>query len=178
MDREEKEIQGEVPGIYLSEHQMNNMKMERIVVSNPAIIKILEGTQLSEKAQEEAVNDLVDRTEDWLDMENEDQIAKIKVVLTQESVVEFLRHQGTIRDKVDVLQVGIDDEGSVVIEAYYTSLNREQRRAAEKAMSEEDKRRMEKAVNILGSNDNLVDLAQKKMEKLKKEGKKFRGKKL
>lgn len=162
---------GELAGIYLAEFQMSNMTMERIIVANPAIIEILKVTNLTPQAQEEAVNDLVSRTPDWLDIEPEDQISKIKTVLTQESVIEYLRYKDIIRKKVDIIEVGIDGEGSVVVEAYYTNLNREQRRAAEKSMSEEQKKRMASAVNILSGNDNLIDLAAKKLEKLKKEGK-------
>lgn len=165
---EQKEIQA---GIYLAEYQMNNMTMERIVVSNPAIIKILESLLLTPEEQEQAVNLLVDRTPEWNDLSTEEQVNKIKACLTQETVIEFLKEQGAIRPKCDMVQTGIDQEGSVVVEAYYTNLNREQRRAVEKATSEEKKQQMMDAINILSGDDKLVDLAAKKLEKLQKDGK-------
>jgi hypothetical protein len=170
---EQNELQA---GIYLSEHQMNNMTMERIVVSNPAIIKILEVVHLTDEEQLDAVQLLVDRTPDWLELdEDEDvneqlQIAKIKTVLTQETVLKYLALEGVIREKCDTVQVGIDEEGSIVVEAYYVQLNREQRRAVDKSMTEEQKKQMVQAVNALGE-DNIVDLAKKKFEKLQKAGK-------
>jgi hypothetical protein len=58
---EGKELEG-ISGIFISEHEISNMKMERIVVSGPAIIAILKVTQLTPEAQEEAVNNLVARS--------------------------------------------------------------------------------------------------------------------
>lgn len=169
MTKKQEQV-GELAGIYLAEFKMSNMDMERIVVSNPAIIEVLKVTKLSEAAQEEAVEDLVGRTTNWLELETEEQIAKIKAVLTQESVIEYLRAKNIIRDKVDVLQTGIDEEGSIVIEAYYTNLNREQRRAVEQTMSDAQKKRMAEAVNVLGQ-ENIIDLARKKMEKMEEQKK-------
>lgn len=164
----EKELEG-ISGIFIAEYDMSNMKLERIVVSGAAILAILKVTELSQEAQEEAVIDLVEREPNWLDIEPEIQIERIKAVLTQETVIEYLKEKGAIRKKCDMVQTGIDKEGSIVIEAYYTELNREQRRAIDRAMSEEKKQDMAKAVNILSGNDNLIDLAAKKLEKLQKE---------
>lgn len=164
----QKEVQ---PGIYLAEYKMSNMDMERIVVSNPAILEILKRVHLTVEEQEEAVKLLVDRTPDYYDLEVEQQLDKIKICLTQETVIEFLKQQGTIRPKCDMVQVGIDEEGSVVVEAYYTNLNREQRRAIEKATPAGYKERMAEAVNILSGDDKLIDLAAKKLERLQKAGK-------
>jgi hypothetical protein len=170
----EKEFEG-MSGIFIAEYQMNNMKMERIVVSNPAIIAILKVTQLSPEAQEEAVMDLVARTPEWLDIEPEIQMERIKAVLTIESVIEYLKVKEVVRKGCDMVQSGIDVEGSVVIEAYYTQLNREQRRAIDKSMSEQQKEDMVNAVNILSGNDKLIDLAAAKLKKMQEANKpKFR----
>jgi hypothetical protein len=166
----EKEFEG-MSGIFIAEYDMANMKMERIVVSNPAILAILKVVKLPEAAQEKAVYDLVDRTPEWNKLDTEVQVAKIKAILTQESVIEFLKAKEVIRPKCDVVQTGIDIEGSIVIEAYYVSLNREQRRLIDKTHSEAEKQRLAEAVNIMGSNDNLIDMAKARMEKLAKEGK-------
>jgi hypothetical protein len=172
----EKEFEG-MNGIFITEHEMSNMKVERIVVSNPAILAILKVTLLSEEAQEQAVYDLVDRTPEWDDLDVEDQVAKMKATLTQETIIEYLKEKEVIRPKCDVVQTGIDEEGSVVIEAFYVSLNREQRRMMDKVIPEAEKKQMKEAVNILSGNDNLIDLAAKRLEKLKEEGQvyKFRG---
>lgn len=166
---EVKEFKG-MNGIFISEHQMSNMTLERIVVSGPAILAILKVTKLSEKAQEDAVFALVDRSLDWNDTPVEIQVERMKAVLTQETVIEYLRFEEVIRPNCNMVQTGIDEEGSIVIEAYYTQLNREQRRAIDKSMSEEEKKNMVEAVNILSGQDNLVDLAAKKLERLQKQG--------
>jgi hypothetical protein len=103
-----------------------------------------------------------------LDIEPDVQIDRIKTALTQESVIEYLKVQGTIRKGCDMVDVGIDQEGSIVIEAFYTTLNREQRRLINKAVPKEQKEKMKEAVNIFSGNDNLVDLAAKKLEKMQK----------
>jgi hypothetical protein len=166
----EKEFEG-MSGIFIAEYQLNNMKMERIVVSGPAIVAILKVTKLSEKAQEDAVMELVARTPEWLDIEPEEQVEKIKAVLTQESVIEYLKAKEIIRNKCDMVQTGIDVEGSIVVEAYYTELNREQRRAIDKSMSEKQKKDMADAVNILSGDDNLIDLAAAKLKKMQEAAK-------
>lgn len=169
----EKEFEG-MNGIFITEHEMSNMKVERIVVSNPAILAILKVTLLPEQAQEQAVYDLVDRTPEWDDLDVEDQVAKMKAILTQETVIEYLKAKEVIRPKCDVVQTGIDEEGSIVIEAYYVSLNREQRRMMDKVIPEAEKQKMVEAVNILSGNDNLIDMAAKRLEKLKEEGKVYK----
>lgn len=166
----EKDYEG-INGIFITEHTMNNMKLERIVVSGAAIIAILKVTQLTPEAQEAAVTSLVERTPEWLDIEPEEQIEKIKAVLTQESVLEFLKLKQAIRKGCDMVQTGIDVEGSIVIEAYYTQLNREQRRAVDKSMTEQQKQDMAGALNILSGNDNLIDLAAAKLKKIKEQQK-------
>lgn len=163
-------------GIFVSEHKMNNMDMHRIVVCDAAIQTILSVTRLSVEAQEDAVNKLVDRTPEWLDLEEVDRYNRIKSVLTQETVLEYLIYQEAVTNKVDTVELGVDEEGSIVICAYYTNMNREQRRAKKKQYSQTELEAMERAVNLFESNDNLVDLAKKKLEKLQKEGKLPKGK--
>src|SRR5690606_7340150 len=87
MSNQEKELQQiEIKqyeeGIFMTEHEMANMKMERFVVSNAAIIEILKKVQLTKQEQEEAVDMLVHRTPEWNDLETDDQIQRIKSVLT------------------------------------------------------------------------------------------------
>lgn len=169
----ETEFEG-LSGIFIAEYQISNMKLERIVVSDPAIVAILKVTKLSQQAQEEAVIALVERTPDWLDFEPDLQIERIKAVLTQETVLEYLKHEGVIRRGCDMVETGIDQEGSIVIEAYYTELNREQRRAIDKSMTDEQKERMAESLNILSGQDNLIDLAAEKLKRLKDEQPKVR----
>jgi hypothetical protein len=166
----EKEFEG-MSGIFIAEYDMANMKMERIVVSNPAILAILKVVHLPEDMQEKAVYELVVRTSNWNKLEVDEQVAKIKATLTQETVIEFLKAKEVIRPKCDVVQTGIDVEGSIVVEAYYVQINREQRRLMDKAVSEAEKQRMAEAINIMGGNDNLVDMAKARLEKMAKEGK-------
>lgn len=159
-----------ITGIFVVEYPaMANMTIERIVVTDRAIPEILKVAKLPKEDQQEAVDSLVARTPDWEELEDEAQINKIKTVLTCETVLLYLRAIKTIRPQVDIVEVGVDIEGSVVVEAYYTNMNREQRRAMEKSTSEEDKTKMAEAVNQFDrimQDGNIIDLARKKLEKM------------
>ncbi len=161
-----------LPGIYLVEYpRMSNMDMQRIVVSNPAIIEILKIIQLTKEEQEEAVDQLVARTPEWMELEAEDQITRIKSTLTMESVIEYLRSIETIRPQADIVEVGVDTEGSVVVVVYYTNMNREQRRHMQQAMTDDDKSKIAQAVNqfdMIMEQGNIIDLAKAKLERMAK----------
>lgn len=164
----------QVSGIFVDEHQVSNMKIQRIVVSNPAILKILELVRLPIADQEDAVDKLVDRTPEWKDLETDDQIARIKAVLTQETVLYYLQCIETVRSSVDFCEVGIDVEGSVVVYAYYTT-NRGQRRELKSRLSDEDIKEIIEETNLFGG-EKIVDLAQRKLEKLRAKTKEKEGK--
>src|SRR4051812_11366303 len=100
----------EVPGIFISKETISNMDMERIMVAGFAVVDIVQRTRLSKSAQEEAVDKLVDRTPNFMKLKSEVRIEKIKAVLTEETVVEYLRHEGIIRKNVDMVEVGVDEE--------------------------------------------------------------------
>jgi hypothetical protein len=158
---------------------MSNMTMERIVVSDLAITEILKVTKLPKEDQEKAVDELVHRTPEWNELEPEDQIQKIKFVLTTETVLMYLQAIDTIRDQVDIVELGVDPEGSVVVYAYYTNMNREQRRAMAKATSDDDKKKLAQAVSEfdkLSQQGNIIDLAKAKIAKMAEEKAKRGGK--
>lgn len=154
-------------GIYMTEHKMSNMVMERFVVSNPSIVSILKKIKMTQEEQEEAVDMLVHRTPDWNDIEPEDQIERIKAVLTTETVLLYLQDKGYLRANLDLVELGVDQEGSVVVYAFYTGTNREKRRAMMKKYGEEGVKEIVESTNFLGG-QNIVDMAKKKMERMQK----------
>lgn len=166
----------EVPGIFITKDTISNMDMERILVAGFAVVDIIQRTKLSRSAQEEAVDKLVDRTPNFLKLKEEVRIDKIKAVLTQETVVEYLRHEGLIRKNVDMVEVGVDEEGSVVVTAFYTKMNRELRRAIKKQYDAEQMAKAEAAFNILEQQGNLVDLATARLKKMQEQGVKSKSK--
>lgn len=154
-------------GIFMTEHEMQNMKMERFVVSNEAIIGILKKVQLTKDEQEEAVDMLVHRTPEWNDLDTEDQIQRIKAVLTTETVLIYLQARKYLRANLDLVELGIDQEGSIVVYAFYMGTNRAKRRAMEKKYGEEGVKEIVESTNFLGG-QNIIDLAKKKMERMQK----------
>ena len=162
----------EIPGIFISHETISNMDMDRIMVAGFAVMDILQRTRLSQRAQEEAIDKLVDRTPNWLRLKDEVRIEKIKSTLTQETVLEYLRHEGIVRKNVDMVEVGVDEEGSVVITAFYTKVSRDIRRAIKKQYDADMMAKAEAAINILEGDSNLVDLAAARLKRLQEQGKK------
>lgn len=162
----------EMPGIFISKETISNMEMERIMVAGFAVVDILSRTQLSQAAQEEAIDKLVDRTPNFIKLKPEVAVEKIKMVLTQETVIEYLRHQDIIRKNSDMVEVGVDEEGSLVVTAFYTKLSRDVRRALKKQYDAKDMAKAEAAINILEGEDNLVSLAAARLKKIQEGGSK------
>ena len=166
-----EESMEEVPGIFITKETISNMEMERILVAGFAVLDILQRTRLSQAAQEETIDKLVDRTPNFIKLKTEVRMDKIKAALTEETVVEYLRHEGIIRKNVDMVEVGIDEEGSIVVTAFYTHVSREIRRAIKKQFDADMMAKAEQAVNILSGDNNLVDLAAARLKKLQEQGK-------
>lgn len=167
-----KEDAYEIPGIFITKETVSNMDMERILVAGFAVVDIIQRTKLLQAAQEETVDKLVDRTPNWLKLDSDVRVEKIKAALTEETVVEYLRHEGIIRDKVDMVEVGIDEEGSVIVTAFYTHVSREIRRAIKKQYDADSVAKAEQAINILAGDDKLIDLAAARLKRLQEQGKK------
>lgn len=117
-------------GINIAIQEVSNMTVETIYVSPDAVSYILNLIKLSDDEQAEAIDELVDRNKDWLELDDEKQVEKIEISLVQATVVKYLINSGTIKDDCNGYNVGIrSDDGAVVVEAMYVHLNREERRA-------------------------------------------------
>lgn len=152
-------------GIFMTEQDMQNMHMERIVVANPAILEIFKKVRLTIEEQQEAVDALVHRTPEWKELDTEDQIERIKSVLTMETVLLYLQARKYVRASADIVELGVDQEGSVVVYAFYTGTNRAKRRAMKKQYGEQGIQDMINAHNFMGG-QNIVDLAQEKIKRM------------
>lgn len=162
--------QKEVLGIFITKQNVGNMNIEHIHVSDFAIQTILKTVQLSQKTQFEVVDKLVDRTPDWLSHEEEDRMVKIKAALIQETVVEYLRLTEEIREDVDMLEIGIDKEGSIIVSAYYIDKSQIPKEIIEKnKMTHEKVEQLEREINILNGSINIYEEAKKKLEQMKKD---------
>lgn len=99
--------------------KMSNMTKERFVVPQSSIEKILNIYILPEELQKEAVNQLVDRRHDWLDLTEEEQLNQIKSILLLETVTFFLYHNDYIREGSDMYHNGFDKDGNVSLDVFY-----------------------------------------------------------
>jgi hypothetical protein len=116
-------------GINIAKKDIANMTVETIYVAADAVSYILNLIKLSEDEQIEAVDELVDRNKDWLELDDEKQSEKIEICLVQATVVKYLTYSDTIRNDCTGINVGIRaDDGAVVVEAMYVHMNREERR--------------------------------------------------
>lgn len=164
----ERTEQKEMLGILITKNEVSNMNMEYIHVANFAIETILKTIRLNESAQIEAVHKLVDRTPNWMELEPEEQSYKIKTVLTIETVIEYLRLENYIREDIDMIEVGIDPEGTIIVSAFYIKKNEITDKVFKEQYTEEQIEQMEKQLNILDGSINIYEEAKKRVEQMKK----------
>ncbi|UOE58210.1 hypothetical protein [Cytobacillus oceanisediminis] len=160
--------QQEVLGIFITKQEIGNMKIDHIHVSDFALQAILKSVHLTKEAQEEIVDKLVDRTPNWVKLDTNTQVNKIKTVLTQETIIEYLRLNDYIREGVDMVEVGIDEEGSVVASVFYVEKTEVLEKVFTDEMTEEQVNQLEKEINILDGSINIYEEAKKKMEQMDK----------
>jgi len=158
----------EVLGIIIQEQEVGNMKINHIHVSDFAIQTILKTISLSEKAQFEAVDKLVDRTPEWTSLKQEVQMDRIKIILTQETVIEYLRYNEDIKEDVSMIETGIDEEGSIIVTAYYIQEDEATNNIlGQDPLTEEQVNEMERSFNVVTSQINVVEEAKKRLEQMK-----------
>lgn len=155
-------------GIFLTKQEIANMQLEHIHVPDYGVHQILKTVNLTAESQQEVIDTLVDRTPHWMKLSDEERTNKMKIVLAQETVVEYLRLNEMVRQEADMLEVGIDEEGTIVVSVYYIEKNEEVDNALKKP-SQEEIARLEREVNILDGRMDLVEEAKKRLEK--KQGK-------
>ena len=160
----------EVLGIIITKDTVGNMNLEHIHVSDGAIQLILRSIKLNEDAQLEIIDKLVDRSPNWTSLSQDEQMNKIKTILTQETVIEYLRFNGDIRENVNMLEAGIDEEGSIVITAYYIQEDEQIKHALQSELTKDQVDAMEREINILSGNTNLLDAARKQLDEKMKKG--------
>lgn len=159
--------QKEVLGIFITKNEISNLNIEHIHVTDYAIQTILKTVRLNEEVQKEVVDKMVDRTPDFFKLSHEEQVNKIKTVLTFETVIEYLRLNDYIHEGIDMIETGIDNEGSIVISAFYANNTEITDSIFANGMTEEEVNQMEKDFNVIDSSINIIEEAKKKMESMK-----------
>lgn len=161
--------QKEVLGIFITKNEISNLNVEYIHVTDFAIQTILKTIRLNQEAQQEVIDKMVDRTPNYFQLDPEVQVSKIQTTLTIETVVEYLRLHEYIREGIDMIEVGIDQEGSIVVSAFYVEKTETLEKVFNEEMSEEQINELEKQVNILDGSINIYEEAKKRVEKMKKD---------
>lgn len=158
--------QSEVLGIFITKNKISNLDVEYIHVTDFAIQTILKSIRLTGEAQEEVIDKMVNRTTGYFQLTPEEQVDKIKTTLTMETVIEYLRLNEYIRVGIDMVEAGIDEEGSIVVTAYYVEKTEELEKVFGEDMSEEEIDELERQVNILDGSMNIYEEAKKKLEQI------------
>ncbi|MEK1828890.1 hypothetical protein AAAC51_07015 [Priestia megaterium] len=135
------------------------MNIEYIHVSEEAVEPILKSVQLVEKSQQEAVDKMIDRTPNYFELDSKEQVAKIKMVLTTETIVEYLRLHDYIKKDVDMLEIGINDEGTTIVSAFYVEKGELENEVFKDQMSEKDVEELERQYNALDGSVNIYEEA-------------------
>lgn len=114
-----KKIKDDELPIFKTSDTFSNMRKDRFVIPQPTTLQICQSFSLNKEAQERTVNKLVDRTPDWLDMEEEEQKEGIKATLVLETVAQFLYTKNHIQDNCTMYENGYDKDGNIVLDAFY-----------------------------------------------------------
>lgn len=109
---------------------------------------------------------MVERTPGYFQLTPEEQVNKIKTTLTIETVVEYLRLHEYIREGIDMIEVGIDQEGSVIVSAFYVGQDETLDKVFRKELTPEEIDQLEK-VNILDGQVNIYEEAKKRLDQMK-----------
>lgn len=109
---------GQIP-VFKTTQKHANMTIDKFVVPQNMTMQIINDFDLDKGIQSDAINKLVDRTPNWLDLSEEDQKNEIKATLTLETVANYLYHMDFITDKCDMYENGFDKDGNVVLDAFY-----------------------------------------------------------
>src|SRR5699024_8149775 len=150
-----------------------NMKIEHFTISNEVVQAIVNNLKLTEAAQNEAIDRLVDRTPEWLSLESDEQTHKIKAALIAETIIEYLRLNEYVKDGVEMIEVGIKDDLSILASAFYVDNDTAIESQIASQLSEEELQEMENQINILDGSINIFEEAKKKMKRKNKMKKKL-----
>ncbi|PFP65215.1 hypothetical protein COK00_11380 [Bacillus cereus] len=159
--------QKEVLGIFITKNEVANLNMEHIHVSDFAIQTILKTIRLNPEVQAEVIDKMVERTPGYFQLDPEEQVNKIKTTLTIETVVEYLRLHEYIREGIDMIEVGIDPEGSIIVSAFYVGQDEALDKVFRKELTPEEIDQLEKEVNILDGQVNIYEEAKKRLDQMK-----------
>ena len=134
--------------IFKSSSMHANMKKDNFVVPQASTFEICENFHLSEASQKTTVNKLVDRTPDWLDLSNEEQVEEIKAALVLQTVAEFLRKEEYITEKCVMFENGFDTNGNIVLDAFYVKQDKLQRKI-KKAFSDKEAKKEKQSGSVV-----------------------------
>ena len=130
MNKEREQQKGDIKNnefpIFRSAETYGNMKKERFIVPQQSTFFICENFVLTEESQKTTVNKLVDRTPDWMSLEEEEQKDAIKATLVLQTVAEYLYKEDYITKACDMYENGYDKDGNVVLDAFYITKTQEQ----------------------------------------------------
>lgn len=115
--------ENELP-IFRTRDNFSNMRKDRFVIPQPTTLFICENYVLKKDSQATTVNKLVDRTPDWMEMEEEDQLEAIKAALVLQTVAEYLNTKNMIQSNCTMFENGFDKDGNVILDAFYIKENK------------------------------------------------------
>lgn len=154
-----------MPGIKVTKQDVSNMRIEHFNISTEIVQAIVQQLKLTEEAQNEVVDKLVDRTPEWMDLESEEQTNKIKAALIEETIIEFLRLNEYVRKDVEMIDIGISDDLSILASAFYIKHDKTVEKELKQNMSKEELDKLENQINILDGSINIIEEAKKKLNK-------------
>lgn len=114
-----KELKENELPLFKTVDELANMRIETFRVPQASFYQIKEQFVLPRDHQSKTVEKLVDSRPDWLDLDEEEQLAEIKLKLILETVAQYLYSNDYISEQCTMYDNGFDEQGNVVLSAYY-----------------------------------------------------------
>lgn len=152
MDKEQefdaiKELKENELPVFKSSQEMANMTIDTFIVPQASFYEMKERFVLPRDFQSKVIEKLVDETPNWLDLEEEEQVAEIKMKLILETVAQYLYAHDYISENCTMYDNGFDKNGNVMLNAFYVK-DTEKGQAVQVAIDKKKQKQSKKVTSL------------------------------
>lgn len=125
--------------ILVSHSKVKNMKVKELIINHSIVENILNTVVLTEEAQSEALDALIDRNPNWLELKLETQKALIYKEMKETTILTYLNANNYLPN-VDSCSIAVNEDGDYYITAFSYDNTKEQKILEEEIINEQRKK--------------------------------------
>lgn len=125
--------------ILVSHSKVKNMKVKELIINHSIVDNILNTVILTEEAQLEALDALIERNPNWLELKIETQKALIYKEMKEVTILTYLNANNYLPN-VDSCSVAVNEDGDYYITAFSYENTKEQEILEEEIINEQRKK--------------------------------------